>query len=161
MVVSGMVFRTCFVITIHHQIPHSNVVYTSCTFSKAIMHVLTLLLDIFYSYTIYIILLACVPILVYTYVIRMYMHCIQDLTKLLIIFYRISMQGADILCGLEVVKHHSTSEIAVRNLGELAGGRRYTLNDQLVTALLHGVRMCLQVHITCSSTVYYVVPCFV
>jgi hypothetical protein len=56
---------------------------------------------------------------------------------------RLSMQGADILCGLEEIKSHSISDISVTTMDEVAEGRRYTVSDELVTTLLHGVRMCL------------------
>ena len=54
-----------------------------------------------------------------------------------------SMQGADILCDLEEVRGHSVSPVAVGDLEALGEGRRYTVNDELVSALLQGVRMCL------------------
>ena len=53
------------------------------------------------------------------------------------------MQGADILGGLDEVKGHSVSDISVTNLDEVVGGRRYTVSDELIITLLHGVRMCL------------------
>ena len=56
---------------------------------------------------------------------------------------RLSMQGADILCGLEEVKVHSVSEISVKTIDDVAKGRRYTVSDELISGLLHGVRMCL------------------
>lgn len=56
---------------------------------------------------------------------------------------RFSMQGADILCRLEEVRGHSVSDICVTTIDEVAEGRRYTVSDELITGLLHGVRMCL------------------
>ena len=53
------------------------------------------------------------------------------------------MQGADILCDLEEVVSHSVSPVTVRDLEALGEARRYTVSDELVSALLHGVRMCL------------------
>ncbi|CAI8034542.1 hypothetical protein GBAR_LOCUS19438 [Geodia barretti] len=56
---------------------------------------------------------------------------------------RLSMQGADILCGLEEVVGHSVSPVTVRDLEALGEGRRYSVSDELLSAFLHGVRMCL------------------
>ena len=53
------------------------------------------------------------------------------------------MQGADILCDLEEVRIHSVSEISVKSIDDVAKGRRYTVSDELISGLLHGVRMCL------------------
>ena len=53
------------------------------------------------------------------------------------------MQGAGILHGLEEVKGHSVSEVCVSDMEGLAAGRRYSVSDELIAALLHGVRMCL------------------
>jgi hypothetical protein len=56
---------------------------------------------------------------------------------------RLSMQGADILCGLEEVVGHSVSPVTVRDLEALGEGRRYSVSDELLSAFLDGVRMCL------------------
>ena len=53
------------------------------------------------------------------------------------------MQGADILCVLEEVRSHSVSPVTVMDLESLGEGRRYTVNDEFISSLLQGVRMCL------------------
>ena len=57
--------------------------------------------------------------------------------------FRLSIRGVGILCELEDIRRHSVSQVCVSTLDALASMRRYSVNDELITRLLHGVRLCL------------------
>lgn len=56
---------------------------------------------------------------------------------------RLVLRGTGILCELEEIRKYSLSEICVHKVEELTHMRRYSVSDELISRLLHGVRMCL------------------